>query len=112
MPNKPRTSTGMTLLRHLVARTRRREKVNPNGIMDITIGDALKISEEFMEMKAQRDEALRILKLRVVPNHEPLLPHTNVIKKPKSKPKPAKVQSHVGGTKIDPRWAKVLENLK
>lgn len=92
-----RKSTGMTLLRHLAIRAGRCRKKNPNGIIDITIGDADKIIEDFKQMKFERDEAMRLLGLRQTPSVD-----TKPINKaPKDAP-----------AVIDPRWAKVLNELK
>jgi hypothetical protein len=63
-----RKTTGMTLLQHLAARRTRTKKKNQNGIIGITVGDATQIINDFKQMKAQRDEAMRILGLRSLPN--------------------------------------------
>lgn len=98
-----RKSTGMTLLHHLAARCGKRRNKNPNGIMDITIGDADKIIAEFKQMKFERNEALRLLGLRNIPLGNPVADAgTKVAKKVKE----------VASTKIDPRWAKVINDLK
>lgn len=108
MSEEQKGTVGMTRLRHLVARSRmvenRNGKINLSGIVSITIGDARAIAEDFIEMKKQRDEALRILKLRTVPKHKQLLPHTNV--------EPEPVKSDKKKPKIDPRWEKVIKNIK
>lgn len=62
-----RKSTGMTLLRHLAVRRGIALKKNPNAVIGITVGDAEEIIKEFKEMKAERDEALRILKIKEIP---------------------------------------------
>jgi len=82
----------MTLLQHLAVRAGRNRKKNPNGVIGITIGDADKIIQDFKQMRKERDEALAMLKLPKVPAQE----------KPDRK-----VES-----KIDPRWAAVLKNIK
>lgn len=69
-----RKSTGMTLIKHLAIRVGKGRSKNPNGVIGITIGDAMAIIEQFNEMRDQRDEALRLLKLRQVPQTEPLYP--------------------------------------
>ena len=98
-------SKGMTLLRHLIVRVGRRKNINPNGIVGLTIGDAMLVVSEFKEMKEQRDEAMRLLGLRTLPQHVALLPHTNVEPEPAKKPK-------VENPKVNPRWANVIKNLK
>lgn len=98
-------SKGMTLLRHLMVRVGRRRKVNPEGVVGLTIKDALLVVSEFKEMKEQRDEAMRLLGLRTLPERVVLLPHTNVEPPPKKEVK-------TPNSKIDARWAKVLNNIK
>lgn len=91
-----RKSSGMTLLRHLSIRAGRARKKNPNGIIGITIGDADVIIEDFKKMKFERDEAMRLLGMRSIPE-----PKTEIIKKaPVAPPK-----------NIDPRWKKVIDEL-
>lgn len=65
----------MTLLAHLSARKSRAKKRNPKAIIDLTVEDAEQIIVDFMEMRFQRDEALRILKMRTIPNAMVFLPH-------------------------------------
>lgn len=65
----------MTLLKHLAVRKGRAKSRNPNAIVDITISDAEAIISDFKEMKAQRDEAMRLLGLRTLPDHKVLLAH-------------------------------------
>lgn len=57
----------MTLLRHLAVRRGKAKKRNPNATVAITMEDADQIIKDFMEMKAERDEALRLLKIRELP---------------------------------------------
>jgi hypothetical protein len=67
MYNERKTS-GMTLLMHISRARGRLKKRNPNGIVGVTVGQAEQIIAEFKDMKAQRDEAMRILGLRSLPN--------------------------------------------
>lgn len=87
----------MTLLRHLAVRAGRNRKRNPNGVIGITIEDADKIISDFKQMKFERDEAMRLLGLSNVPTKD-----TKKIDKAPQEPKPT----------IDPRWAKVIKELK
>jgi hypothetical protein len=98
-------SKGMTLLRHLMVRVGRRRKVNPSGVVGLTIGDAMLVVSEFKEMKAQRDEAMRLLGLRTLPERVVLLPHTNI------EPEQEK-STRLKESKVAPRWANVIKNLK
>ena len=88
----------MTLLQHLAVRRGLAKKRNPNGIIGITVGDAAKIIEEFKDMRRQRDEALA----------------SAGIARPKKEKKSKEPKAPVEATKakIDPRWAKVLRDLK
>lgn len=62
-----RKSTGMTLLRHLAVRKGRAKARRPDAIVEITVSDADAIISDFKEMKAERDEAMRLLGLRSIP---------------------------------------------
>lgn len=62
-----RKTTGMTLLRHIAVRKGKAKKRNPNAIVELTVSEVDAIISEFKEMKAQRDEAMRILGLRSLP---------------------------------------------
>lgn len=91
-----RKSTGMTLLRHLAVRSGRAKNKNPNGIIGITVGDADNIVKEFKQMKFERDEALKLLGIRNIPEG-------------KEKPIKKKVEAN---NKVSPVWLKVINNLK
>ena len=90
MYNERKTS-GMTLLQHLAVRAGRNRKKNPNGVIGITIGDADKIIQDFKQMRKERDDAIAALSGRL----------------PKEKAKRDKAES-----KIAPRWAAVIKNIK
>lgn len=100
-------STGMTLLRHIMSRVTRRKAINPEGVIGIKIADATVLVSEFKEMKNQRDEAMRILGLRTLPNFEPFLPHTKIKKEVKKV-----VVEKPANSKVRKEWADVLKNLK
>jgi hypothetical protein len=95
---QPRKSKGMTLLRHLMIRVGRRKKINPNGCVALSIGEAMSIVEDFKAMKVERDEALRIMGLRELPN--PSLEN------------PVEKKTKAPSVKINTRWANVLKNIK
>jgi hypothetical protein len=90
-----------------MSRVTRRKAINPEGVIGIKIGDAAVLVSEFKEMKNQRDEAMRILKLRTLPNFEAFHPHTNVDAEVKKS-----VVEKPSAPKIRKEWANVLKNLK
>lgn len=73
--NYERKTSGMTLLKHLAIRKTKVKNRNPNGIVDLKVSDVEAIVSEFKEMQAQRDEAMRLLGLRTLPDHKVLLAH-------------------------------------